>query len=136
MRFAFSFFFSLQSLAFQANSNVLHVQKGGQRVSKLCMLLSSLCILSIVTLSIVCAAQALEWLYFFYYLSGVKLTITFLKYCPQVRREHPAKQSFERKISSFTGVLELETKVNNWMEHLDRLVGDDYFLLLLLLLLC
>jgi len=58
-------------------------EKGGQRVSLLCITLTSSGYFSILALAIVSAVGVLSWLFFLYYISIIKLVITVVKYCPQ-----------------------------------------------------
>jgi len=59
-------------------------ERGGQKLSKVCLGLSGSGILSIIIVAILAAANVVQWLFFFYYLSYIKLAISFIKYCPQV----------------------------------------------------
>lgn len=60
--------------------------RGTQRVSKLAIVLSSLTGASIVVFAGICLFKALIWMWFFYFLSLIKLGVTLIKYCPQVIR--------------------------------------------------
>ena len=75
----------------------------------MCRGLVSAAVLSIIIFSIVCATGAVEWLWFFYYLSFVKLGVTMVKYIPQVylnwRRKSTVGWSIENVLLDFTGGL-------------------------------
>jgi len=57
--------------------------RGGQRISYTCIILSSLMIISIVIVSIIAVVHVVQWIWFFYYLSYIKMAITLMKYIPQ-----------------------------------------------------
>jgi len=88
---------------------ILFYQKGNQRVSWVCRILSSAGIFSILIVAIIAAAKVVQWLWFFYYLSYVKLAISFLKYCPQVflnfRRKSTIGWNIWNVLLDFTGGL-------------------------------
>jgi len=90
-------------------AQIIFYEKGGQRVSKVCILLSLCGILSIIIVAIVAAVNKIQWLWFFYYLSYVKLAISFLKYCPQVflnfRRKSTIGWNIWNVLLDFTGGL-------------------------------
>jgi len=65
--------------------------KGGQRLSTTCIVLSSCMLLSIVIVLFLAIFKVVLWMWFFYYLSYIKLAITLLKYIPQ------AYLNFKRK---------------------------------------
>uniref|UniRef100_T1J5Q5 Cystinosin homolog n=1 Tax=Strigamia maritima TaxID=126957 RepID=T1J5Q5_STRMM len=68
-------------------------EKGGQKVSKICILLLGVITIVIVvglTLAILDVHDYLSFLYFFSY---IKLAITFLKYCPQAYQNWKCKST-------------------------------------------
>ena len=63
----------------------LHVvQRGSQRVSRVCLLLLSLFGLFAMTSLFVAIGQRISWLQYLYFISYIKLAITLIKYIPQV----------------------------------------------------
>jgi len=59
-------------------------ERGNQKLSKVCLVLSGLGILSILILLFLAIGHVWQWILYLYYLSMVKLAISFIKYCPQV----------------------------------------------------
>jgi len=59
-------------------------ERGNQKVSYVCIAMSAAMGLSAVIVGFLTIAKVTTWLFFFYWLSYVKLAITFFKYCPQV----------------------------------------------------
>jgi len=68
-------------------------ERGTQKISKVCAALEFLGLCSILLLAILSSAERFTWLNFFYYLSLVKLVITFVKYCPQVLLNYQRKST-------------------------------------------
>eukprot|EP01119_Soliformovum_irregulare_P022585 TRINITY_DN7766_c0_g1_i2.p1 TRINITY_DN7766_c0_g1~~TRINITY_DN7766_c0_g1_i2.p1 ORF type:complete len:214 (+),score=28.46 TRINITY_DN7766_c0_g1_i2:52-693(+) len=83
--------------------------RGTQKVSRFAWILSGIGVFSIFVMLIVSAAGGLAWIWFFYYLSGVKLAISFIKYCPQVylnfKRKSTVGWNIWNVLLDFTGGL-------------------------------
>jgi len=82
-------------------------QRGGQRVSRICLGLLAI-IFVFLGVSLICsAASVLSWLNFLYFCSYVKLGITLIKYIPQVvmnyRRKSTVGWSIGNILLDFTG---------------------------------
>jgi len=58
-------------------------EKGTQKVSWTCRILSSCMVTSITIVLILAIVHVVNWIWFFYFLSYIKLAITLLKYIPQ-----------------------------------------------------
>jgi len=86
---------------------ILIYERGGQRVSKICIALCCLAFLGIAVMAILSVAKVLEWIYFLYALSMVKLAITLIKYIPQVwlnfRRKSTIGWSIGNVLLDFSG---------------------------------
>jgi len=108
--------------------------RGQQRVSKICIILSSIGLASIAVIAIITATgkvRYFNWLWFLYYLSLVKLVISFIKYCPQVylnfRRKSTVGWNIVNVLLDFSGGLLSVAQLvfdswrkNNW----DGITGD------------
>ncbi|VDK35947.1 unnamed protein product [Taenia asiatica] len=79
-------FFSLHGLFIMLVVIVqcLIFERGSQRVSKICITLSCLMLLFILTSTLLAAADAISWLTALYLYSYVKLFVTLIKYFPQL----------------------------------------------------
>jgi len=106
-------------------------EKGGQRVSKVCIVLSSLGLVSIAIMLFLSVGNVLLWIYFFYYLSLVKLAISFIKYCPQVylnfRRKSTEGWNIWNVLLDFTGGLlsVVQLLLDGWRtENWAGVIGD------------
>jgi len=67
--------------------NIIQValyERGRQKVSWLAMILIGMGMTSSIIWSICIASGLSQWIELLYYLSYIKLTLTFIKYCPQV----------------------------------------------------
>jgi len=104
---------------------IIIYERGEQKVSKTSIFISSCLILSIIIVSIIAGAKVVLWIFFFYYLSYVKLAISFIKYCPQVwlnfRRKSTEGWNIWNVLLDFTGgllsVAQLlfdSWRTNNW----------------------
>jgi len=84
-------------------------EKGPQKVSKICIGLSTSGCISIALVLILTLTKVTNWLFFLYYLSMVKLAITFIKYCPQVylnfKRKSTVGWNIWNVLLDFTGGL-------------------------------
>ncbi|VDM16748.1 unnamed protein product [Hydatigera taeniaeformis] len=79
-------FFSLHGVAVMLVVIIqcLFFERGNQRVSKVCIALSCLMILFILTSTLLAAAGVVSWLTALYLYSYVKLFVTLIKYFPQL----------------------------------------------------
>jgi cystinosin len=82
-------------------------ERGGQRVSRICIGILCLIAVYILIQVIIAAANVFTWLTFLYNVSYVKLFITFIKYMPQAvmncRRKSTVGWSIGNIILDFTG---------------------------------
>ncbi len=69
------------------------LQKGGQRVSKMCIMVIGLMMLSICLHLYLTIMGSLEWLDWLYFLAVIKLIITLFKYMPQAYLNYSLKST-------------------------------------------
>jgi len=83
---------AIQDVAFALHGLLLTVvtiiqcfvyERGNQKLSKVCVVLVSLMWASIIILTILAGVHTVAWLFYIYWFSYVKLTITLIKYVPQ-----------------------------------------------------
>jgi len=90
-------------------SQIFIYDRGTQRLSKIAMGISFCIVVSISIVAILCIFAVKQWIFFFYYLSGVKVGISFIKYCPQVylnfRRKSTVGWNIWNVLLDFTGGL-------------------------------
>jgi len=104
-------FFAIHALAMTLViiTQICIYERGKQRVSYICLTLSSLTCISIFVTLILAAASVFAWLWFFYYLSGVKVGITLVKYIPQAflnfKRKSTVGWNIYNVLLDFTGGL-------------------------------
>jgi len=84
-------------------------ERGNQKVSKTCMVLSTIGVISIIVVLFLAVGHVVLWIWFLYYLSLIKLAISFIKYCPQVwlnfRRKSTEGWNIWNVLLDFTGGL-------------------------------
>ncbi|KAK2143310.1 hypothetical protein LSH36_855g01116 [Paralvinella palmiformis] len=68
-------------------------QRGGQKVSKLCILLLALAWVFILVTLFLTVGHVISWLDYLYYFSYVKLGVTLIKYIPQVLMNYRRKST-------------------------------------------
>ncbi|CAH8544004.1 unnamed protein product [Schistosoma turkestanicum] len=88
-------------------SQILCYERGGQRVSKICIGILILITIYTIIVCILGGVNTMEWLDTFYLLSYIKLFISFIKYAPQAlmnfRRKSTVGWSIGNIILDFTG---------------------------------
>jgi len=100
-------------------------ERGRQKVSWLAVILISMAVLSSLIWTICIASGLSEWIELLYYLSYIKLSLTFIKYCPQVYLNWKRKSTVGWNIINI--LLDLTGGVLSILQQLlDCWIDDDW----------
>lgn len=82
--FLLKFLSSFFNLSFYYFFSYIYIQRGQQRVSNIARIILGTFFILVCALAGLASFQQIHWLDFLYYCSYIKLTITLIKYIPQV----------------------------------------------------